>query len=675
MKKNFATLPGIDCVKECKDKIDRFYRYIISSKFNLLLWKCFNYYFTANVSAGYIMRTGNHSEFSKIMVSDFRNLLQHQLLLVTNNRPAWDCRSVNNDFTSKTQTIIGNALLDYYLKEDGIEDLLVSAVEKSLYSGEGFVEVAWNIDKGRELTDDQGNSVRTGNIDLHSYSTLEVIRDVLVKDWKKNNWVILRKEVNRYDLANAFPDYYEQIINLPSVYESLQSYDIPPYKNRGQLNILESDQVILWTLYHKKCPACPDGRLVEFVDDDSFVLTDVPLPYEEIPVHRVASANWDGSCFGYSVAFDLVPIQEAENTMFSTALTNNKTFGVQVISVEAGTNYSASEFGEGLSVIERPQGSPPPQGINLTATAPELYNFLSQLQQKQETLSGVNSVVRGDPTGALRGNSGSALALVQSQSVQFMNGLVASYNQLLEDVGNSMIKRLQKFAQLPILADIVGKNNRALLQEFTGEDISMINRVQVQSANPITKTLAGKINLADTLLQSGIIKTSDDYLMVLQTGNLQPMIHGETSELLLIADENEKISAGEIPQAIYSDNHVLHIKEHNAVGSSTEARENPDVIQALLSHCQQHIDLLRNTDPQLLQILGQQPLQAPNPQPEGGQGGMDLPAQPVESPLQQAQPRLPNQPSLPKLPGNASDEAQASYSESLEQIEMPNDAK
>ena len=163
--------------------------------------------------------------------------------------------------------------------------------------------------------------------------------------------------------------------------------------------------------------------------------------------------------------------------------------------------------------------------------------------------------------------------------------------------------------------------------------------------------------------------------MVLQTGNLQPMIHGETSVLLLIADENEKISAGEIPQAIYSDNHVLHIKEHNAVGSSTEARENPDVIQALLSHCQQHIDLLRNTDPQLLQILGQQPLQAPNPQPEGGQGGMDLPAQPVESPLQQAQPRLPNQPSLPKLPGNASDEAQASYSESLEQIEMPNDAK
>ena len=140
-------------------------------------------------------------------------------------------------------------------------------------------------------------------------------------------------------------------------------------------------------------------------------------------------------------------------------------------------------------------------------------------------------------------------------------------------------------------------------------------------------------------------------------------------------DENEKISAGEIPQAIYSDNHVLHIKEHNTVGSSTDARENPQVIQAMLAHCQQHIDLLRNTDPELLQILGQQPLQG-QPQPQSqGQGGMDIPAQPTETPLQQEQPRLPNMPSLPSLPQGASDEAQASYNESVEQINMPNVAK
>ena len=666
MKKNFATLDSLDCVKEAKDKINKFYTYIVSTKLNWILWRCFNYYYTAGVTTASVNRTGDHSEYSKIMISDFRNLLQHQLLLATNNRPAWDCKAVNNDYKSKTQCILGNALLDYYLKEDGIEDLLVAAVEKSLYSGEGFVEVAWNIDKGEEISDGQGNSVRTGNIDLNSYSCLEVIRDVLCEKFEKNNWLILRKQVNRYDLAAAYPDYYDKIVNLPSVFESMQAWDIPPYKNRGQLNITDSDQVILWTLYCKKTNANPDGRFVEFTDDDSFVLTDVPLPYEEIPVHRVASSNWNGSCFGYSIAFDLAPIQEAENTLFSTALTNNKAFGVQMISVESGTNISASELSDGLAVIERPQGTQPPQGVNLTASSPELYNFLNQLQQKQEVISGVNSVVRGDPTGALRGNSGAALALVQSQSVQFMNGLVASYNQLLENVGNSMIRRLQKFCQLPILAEIVGKNNKTLIQEFTGEDINLINRVQVQAANPITKTLAGKINLADTLLQSGIIKTSDDYLMVLQTGNLQPMIHGETSELLLIADENEKISAGEIPNAIYSDNHVLHIKEHNTVGSSTDARENPEIIQAMLSHCQQHIDLLRNTDPELLQILGQQPLQpkATNIQP-----------QPVETPLQQEQPRLPNMPKLPNLPQGASEEAQASYNESMEQITMPNDAK
>ena len=667
MKKNLATLESLECVREAKQKITNFYDYVVASRLNLILWKCYDFYYTAGVSTASVNRTGDHSEFSKIMVSDFRNLLQHQLLLATNNRPAWDCRAINNDYKSKTQTILGNALLDYYLKEDGIEDLLVSAVEKSLYSGEGFIEVAWNIDKGDEISDDEGNSVRTGNIDLNAYSCLEVIRDVLCEKWEKNNWIILRKEVNRYDLADAFPDYYDQIINLPSVYESLRRWYIPPYGTDGQLNIVDSDQVILWTLYCKPTVSCPEGRLVEFTDDESFVLTDVPLPYEEIPVHRVASANWNGSCFGYSIAFDLAPIQEAENTLFSTALTNNKAFGVQLITMEAGTDISVEELTDGLAVIERPQGTQAPQGINLTSTAPELYKLVEMFQQKQEVISGVNSVVRGDPTGALRGNSGSALALVQSQSVQFLNGLVASYNQLLENVGNSMIKRLKRFAQIPILAEIVGKNNKTLIQQFTADDLSNINRVQVQSANPITKTLAGKINLADTLLQAGIIKTSDDYLMVLQTGNLQPMIHGETSELLLISDENERISSGEVPPAVYSDNHVLHIREHNSVGSSVEARENPGIIRAMLEHCQQHIELLRNTDPQLLQILGQQPLQK--------QGGMDIQQQPAQSPLQQEQPKLPNLPNLPSLPDNASEEAQVSYNESLDQINMPNDAK
>ena len=667
MKENFVELDSLDCIREARNKVDQFYRYVTASGFNNILWRCYNYYYQAGLTSSSVNQTGNHGEFSRLMVSDFRNLLQHQLLLTTSNRPAWDCKAINNDYKSKTQTILGNALLDYYLKEDGIEDLLVAAVEKALYGGEGFVEVAWNIDKGEEITDNEGNSVRTGNIDLNNFTSLQVIRDILVEKFEKNNWVILRKERNKFDLANAYPDYADKILNLPSVVQSLQSYDIPPYSKKGQMNIFDSDQVIVWTLYHNKTPSCPNGRFVEFTEDLSFVLTDVALPYDSIPVFRVASSNWNGTCFGYSVAFDLAAIQEAENTLYSSALSNNKAFGVQLVSIESGTNISSSQLANGLTIIERPVGSQAPQGINLTATSPELYNFLNLLQQKQEVISGVNSVVRGDPTGALRGNSGAALALVQSQSVQFMNGLVASYNQLLENVGDAMIKRLQKFAQLPILAEIVGKNNKTLLQEFTAEDVSLINRVQVQAANPVMKTLAGKINLADTLLQHGIIKSADDYLMVLQTGNLQPMIHGETSELLLIADENEKISSGQLPQALYSDNHVLHIREHNSVGSSTEARENPVIMKALLDHCQQHIELLRNTDPQLLQILGQQPLQQ---QPQGNPQNIE--EQPIETPLEQKQPKLPN---LPKLPDNASEEAQASYNESLEEINMPNTAK
>ena len=98
MKKNFATLESLECIREAKNKINRFYTYIVSTRLSRILWRCYNYYYTAGVTAAGVNRTGDHAEYSRIMVSDFRNLLQHQLLLATNNRPAWDCKAINNDY-------------------------------------------------------------------------------------------------------------------------------------------------------------------------------------------------------------------------------------------------------------------------------------------------------------------------------------------------------------------------------------------------------------------------------------------------------------------------------------------------------------------------------------------------------------------------------------------------
>jgi hypothetical protein len=57
---------------------------------------------------------------------------------------------------------------------------------------------------------------------------------------------------------------------------------------------------------------------------------------------------------------------------------------------------------------------------------------------------------------------------------------------------------------------------------------------------------------------------------------------------------------------------MMHIQEHKTVLASPEARENPELVQNALEHIQEHINLLKTGDPDVLQMTGSQPI---NPAP------------------------------------------------------------
>ena len=67
---------------------------------------------------------------------------------------------------------------------------------------------------------------------------------------------------------------------------------------------------------------------------------------------------------------------------------------------------------------------------------------------------------------------------------------------------------------------VVGKNNRPLLKEFTGEKISAINRVVVDMGNPLARTIAGRVQMAEQMLQMQLIKNPQEYFQVINTGKL-----------------------------------------------------------------------------------------------------------------------------------------------------------
>jgi hypothetical protein len=215
---------------------------------------------------------------------------------------------------------------------------------------------------------------------------------------------------------------------------------------------------------------------------------------------------------------------------------------------------------------------------------------------------------------------------------------------ITEDIGTLTLRFLRDFAEHPRYASIVGKYKKAFLKEFSRKDLTNVDRVTVQQKNAVLSTTAGKVELAENLLKNGIINKPEQYLMVMETGSLDPLTEPDIVEQMLIRQESEQISLGISPTVVVSDNHTVHLREHKAVLANIEARANPDVVQAFAKHVQDHIDILRTTDPAVLNMFGQQPVPpAAPPQMQSSAPTMEQPNQTPAMPD-----KLPSQPSLPE---------------------------
>jgi hypothetical protein len=604
----FAAKPADECASALLNKSTTFYKLQNTNAYLekiRRMWNAFHGIYTDGVASDghQVSFTGEQGELVQLPVNHFRNIAEHIINMITANRPTMNARSVNTDYKSLAQTRIATGILDFYMREKNLEQCLYEAVRMAVVIGAGFIKLEWNATSGDayDIDPDTGEFNYEGDLEFSNLSPLDVVFDGTKETWNQE-WILVRNWQNRFNLAAKYPELKDKILARPTKQEQSISR-LAMFSND------DTDDIAVYEFYHDKSEALPEGRYLLFVDAD-VVLLDTKLPYRRIPIFRIAPSNIMGTPYGYSPMFDVFPIQEAINSEYGTIMTNHNAFGVQNVWIPPGGDIVVSNIDGGLNVIRSIQK---PESINLTETPKEIFDMLNFLIQSAETISGVNSVTRGNPEASLK--SGAALALVQSMSLQFLSGLQRSYVKLIEDTGTGLLDILKDFAATPRVITLVGKNNRPYLKEFTGEAINSVSRVIVDPGNPLAKTAAGRVEMAEQMLQMGAIKTPQQYFQVITTGNLDVMFEGEIDELMNVKAENEKMLEGGNVMALFTDTHSMHIQEHKSILSDPDLRENPDLVQIVAQHIQQHIDLLRNTDPDTLTLLGQQPLQPPAPLP------------------------------------------------------------
>jgi hypothetical protein len=639
-------------LQDLNQKIDEYYEQLWELGWTKQIQKSyFTFYGKAGQSAS-VSASGSQGQLKDIMVNDYRSIVQHVVTLVTANRPSFDVRCTNTDYKSVVQAKLGEQILEYYMRERAVEKLLKRQCDYAAKYSEGFLSLDWDVSLGRMIgADPDGRPISEGDIRYSLYHTLQVIRD-LYNDGPQD-WYITAQKVNKYELAAKFPANAEDILKLDNAVTKANMRDIDYLVRGGEAG--DTDMVPFYTFYHRKSAALPEGRVCFFVETSK--LLDGPLPYDEMPITRMAPKDFDGTCLGYSPMWDLLGLQEASDKLYSGLTSNNLTFCKQIVQTSSDNDINVSDLAEGVMLVESDAEL---KAVNLTRSAPETYQLLQLYQSKMQELSGINEVVRGVPGPNLR--SGNALAIVAAQAITYNSDMTSSYTMAIEDCGTLTLRLLKQFAgsETPRYAAIVGKYNKAYLKEFTADSISNVDRVTVQQRNAVMSTTAGKIQLAENLLQNGILTNAEDYLMVVETGNLDTMTDPKVVESMLIRQENEAMADGKVPQAVFTDTHMEHILKHKSVLANIEAREDPAVVAAVTEHMGQHLDMMRNVDPELLMLTGNQPSQMN----QGGapQGGAAI-QQPPES---GAMPANGEQP-LPTLPEEVDPVTAESYAQ-LEQM-------
>ena len=622
-----------------------------------------------------ILASGEQGEIADLACNHFAALVRQALVLITSDKAAFKAVAGNSDYKSLAQSALADGLLEHYDRRLHVSDIEGAAAFRALLMGEGYVSVTWDTEAGETyaVDPDSGRAIREGDLLFRTFSPLDVAYDVTATQGERP-WMLLETRRNKWDLVAQYPEKKDGILSAQLERDGydwmLWTLDRPKASD---------DVVRVYELYVPPSPAVPDGRLVVFLDADTF-LFDGPLPYDGVPVYGMQPDETIGVASGHTSTFDLLGLQQALDMCSTIATTNLQAGGVVNFWAPSANDLNVRQISGGMNFINSPVK---PEALNGVAMSPEVGRWANQYVAWMQAISGINSAVRGDPD---KGMPAQAMAFLQAQAIQFHSGLQKGFQRLREQVRTANIELLKRYANTKRVALISGKATGYMRREFTSDDLQGIDRVTVEAINPALRTMAGRKAIADELLQRGMLQTPQQYILLLTTGKLEPLYEGEEANLLRIRRNKELLQDGmglppvaigpdglpmvdpvtglaqfaddgkQHVRPLKTDTHWLDIPEYLAVLAMPDARERPEVVQAVTGVVEYQLALWRSMDPALIAVLKGPPAPMPTaptmPPPVAGTENAPVPgiAPIAGAPPAETRPNI-NLPQLPSVPG------------------------
>jgi hypothetical protein len=424
----WCTLPLEDFASVALEKVTDYFESLTQSGLIELWQTMYNMYYGLNDGSSQhesheIQFIGDNDEGIKVRSGHMANVAQHILISATGQEPNYIARAVNSDVKSQAQTYAAKSVLEYYMKEKDYSLAMEEAAEISLIMSRGYVYEGWDIIQNEAFA--------------VAHSPLTVVTDLSNNRYRKQNWYIVIERANKWDVVAKY-DIPDEEIEDALAPETMDDSMFQGFSRLVDCSD-DGDYINVYHFYHAKTPAVHNGRYVAFTNSDYTLYppkgsNDDMLPYEDLPLEFVEPRRMILSPHSYTGLFDVAVHEKMHNIALSTVHTGLNKYGKKIL--YGPKNPSYEDIG-GSEYIGLEAGDRPPGILDMTEISSSLIKLIELEKVEIETLSGVNSAIRGDTQGQ---KSGSHAALLHAVAVEFQAGFNKSYSKLLERCGTKLLR-------------------------------------------------------------------------------------------------------------------------------------------------------------------------------------------------------------------------------------------
>lgn len=592
--------------------------------------------------AANIALEGDQGELVRFRVNEIRSYIRLAVTTTTKQRVAFQAKTTAVESVSEREVDLAESAMDATYHQWFGEKKERRLVERAELFATMWTWLQWEEDGGDPierpvvLEDGQVTPETTSHpspaIVAKVLPPWQVITDPTVEYEEDQLWFIVRERRSRWEMIEQYG--YEQDPDTGERVES-EAYNEIKNTNAYQAHGYEAlfgfddgevsdDDIVIHHFYHKSCRALQGGRHTVCIGES--VVFDEPFG-GTIPLLRYQPAEFVGSALGYSDSWDLVVLNQMSTQLTSDAATNLSTFGRQSVTAEKGTEFSEEQLANGMHLIRIPKGAEPPKALMLAELPKATMAFLEFLDKKMQTVSGENSVTRGDPSSNIK--SGTMAALFASIAQDYQHGRQVALELHREAVGNLMLDMIREQAPEYLVLEMVGEHQRSFIKDFRADGLRVMRRVGVKPVPATLRTRAGQLEMANFLKDvPGAITTPEQAIEVFTQGQVTPIYNASRAVISRVRWENEKFAKAEVtvqqvpgePQpgppvgvdpmtgqpipgpmvegppveitpecpVFPTDNPFIHVPEHNAELASPEALHNPEKRRAILAHMAWH---------------------------------------------------------------------------------------